>query len=223
MNKKTVIVAGSSGLVGKEVVKQLVTDPLCKEIILLVRKSSGLKDEKIKEVIFDFTASEYSIEQTEADVMFICIGTTMNKVKSKQAFEDIDLHIPVKLGKLAHKLNIQHVSVISAMGAHEKSTFFYNRVKGNMESHLISMKFPSLTIVRPSLLIGDREEFRFGERFAEKLYHALPFIYPSKYEPVESSSVAKAMIYDAFNTSIGSLNIMENKKIHEISRNHLKS
>ena len=223
MNKKTVIVAGSSGLVGKEVVKQLLTDPQCKEIILLVRKPSGMKHEKIKEVIFDFTASEYSLEHTEADVMFICIGTTMNKVKSKKAFEEVDLHIPVKLGKLAHKLNITHVSVISAMGAHAKSTFFYNRVKGNMESHLISMNFPSLTIVRPSLLIGDREEFRFGERLAEKLYKAIPFIYPSKYEPVESSSVAKAMIQYAFNAQIDSVKIIENKKIHEISRNILKS
>ncbi|MET3728561.1 uncharacterized protein YbjT (DUF2867 family) [Fictibacillus halophilus] len=223
MNKKTVIVAGSSGLVGKEVVKQLLIDPLCKEIILLVRKSSGIKHEKIKEVIFDFTSSDYSIELAEADVMFICIGTTMNKVKSKKAFEEVDLHIPIKLGKLAHKLNIQHVSVISAMGAHAKSTFFYNRVKGSMESQLISMDIPSLTIVRPSLLLGDREEFRFGERFAEKLYKALPFIYPSKYEPVESSSVARVMIQEAFNTRNETVKIIENKKIHEISRNILKS
>ncbi|MBN3555396.1 NAD(P)H-binding protein [Fictibacillus nanhaiensis] len=218
MNLKTVIVAGSSGLVGQEVVKQLLTDPQCKEIILLVRKSSGIKHDKIKEVIFDFTSSDYSIERTYADVMFICIGTTMNKVKSKKAFEDVDLHIPVKLGKLAHKLNIQHVSVISAMGAHEKSTFFYNRVKGNMESQLISMRLPSLTIVRPSLLLGDREEFRFGERLAEKLYKVLPFIYPSKYEPVESSSVAKAMIRAAFETNNESVKIIENKRIHEISK-----
>ncbi|MED1864576.1 NAD(P)H-binding protein [Fictibacillus nanhaiensis] len=219
MNKKTVIVAGSSGLVGKEVVKQLLTEPMCKEIILLVRKSSDTKHEKIKEVIFDFTASDYKIELTKADVMFICIGTTMNKVKSKKAFEEVDLHIPIKLGKLAHKLNIQHVSVISAMGANATSTFFYNRVKGSMESQLISTNIPSLTIVRPSLLIGDREEFRFGERFAEKLYKALPFIYPNKYEPVEASFVARAMIQEAFNTDNERVKIIENKKIHEISRN----
>ena len=223
MNKKTVIIAGSSGLVGKEVVKQLLTDPMCKEIILLVRKSSDIKHEKIKEVIFDFTAADYELEQTEADVMFICIGTTMNKVKSKKAFEEVDLHIPIKLGRLAHTLNIQHVSVISAMGAHANSTFFYNRVKGSMESQLISMSIPTLTIVRPSLLIGAREEFRLGERFAEKLYKALPFIYPNKYEPIEASSVARAMIKEAFNAHNETVKILENKKIHEISRNILKS
>lgn len=219
MNSKTVIIAGSSGLVGQEVVKQLLIDPMCKEIILLVRKATDMKHEKIKEIIFDFTAHEYNLENIHADVMIICIGTTMRNAKSKSAFEEVDLHIPVKLGRLAQKLNIEHLSVISALGAHAKSTFFYNRVKGKMESQLISMNFPHLTIVRPSLLIGDRDEFRLGERFAEKLYKALPSIYPKKYQPVEASSVANTLIKESFKPNNQKVNILENKKIHEISRN----
>ncbi len=219
MNSKTVIIAGSSGLVGQEVVKQLLNDPMCLEIILLVRKATDMKHEKIKEIIFDFSATEYSLENVKADVMFICIGTTMKKAKSKNAFEEVDLHIPVRLGRLAQKLNIEHISVISAMGADSKSTFFYNRVKGKMESQLISMSLPHLTIVRPSLLIGDRDEFRLGERFAEKLYKALPSIYPKKYQPIEAISVANTLIKESFKPNTPKVNILENNKIHEISGN----
>ncbi|MDM5316331.1 NAD(P)H-binding protein [Fictibacillus sp. b24] len=219
MNSETVIIAGSSGLVGQEVVKQLLNDPMCQEIIMLVRKATDIKHEKIKEIIFDFSAPEYRLENIKADAMFICIGTTMKKAKSKSAFEEVDLHIPVKLGRLAQKLNIKHLSVISALGANAKSTFFYNRVKGKMESQLISMNLPHLTIVRPSLLIGVRDEFRLGERFAEKLYKALPSVYPKKYEPIEASSVANTLIKESFKPHYQKVNILENKKIHEISRN----
>ena len=219
MNKKTVIIAGSSGLVGKEVVKQLLNDPMCKEMILLVRRSAQIQHEKVKEIMFDFSAQEYKLENIQPDAMFICIGTTMKIAKTKEAFKEVDLHIPVKLGKLAKTLGIADVSVISAMGANGKSAFFYNRVKGEMESQLIAMNFPHLTIVRPSLLIGEREEFRFGERFAEKLYCTLPFLYPKKYQPVEASAVARAIINENFKHEAQKLNIIENKRIHEISRN----
>ncbi|MFE1244329.1 oxidoreductase [Fictibacillus sp. NPDC058756] len=219
MMKKTVIVAGASGLVGKEVVKHLISDPTCSEIILLVRKNSEIKHPKIKEVLFDFTSSEYKIENIKADSMLICIGTTMKKAQTKERFEEVDLHIPVKLAKLAIKLNVQNVAIISAMGADSKSLFFYNRVKGEMETKLISINLKNLTIVRPSLLIGDRNEFRFGERFAEKIYTALPFIFPKKYKPIDASSVARAMIKASFSFSDKEVNIIENSAIHELSRN----
>lgn len=219
MKKKTVIVAGASGLVGKEVVKHLISDPTCSEIILLVRNNSEIKHPKIKEVLFDFTSLEYKIENINADSMLICIGTTMKKAQTKERFEEVDLHIPVKLARLAIKLNVQNVAIISAMGADSKSLFFYNRVKGEMETQLISLNIKNLTIVRPSLLIGDRNEFRFGERFAEKVYTALPFIFPNKYKPIDAGSVARAMIKASFSFSDKEVNIIENSAIHELSRN----
>jgi uncharacterized protein YbjT (DUF2867 family) len=219
MNKKTVIVVGSTGLVGKEVVKQLLADTTCEKIILLVRNKPEINHPKIIEIVFNFSSSAYTLENLEADSMFICIGTTMKKAKTKEKFKEVDLDIPLKLAKLAKKINVQNVAVISAMGADSKSSFFYNRVKGEMETQLISLNLAYLTIVRPSLLIGDREEFRFGERFAEKVYKTLPFIYPKKYEPVAASSVANAMIKASFDLSNKKLNILENAMIHEISRN----
>jgi uncharacterized protein YbjT (DUF2867 family) len=219
MNKKTVIVAGSTGLVGKEVVKQLLAERTCQKIILLVRNKSEIKHPKIIEIVFNFSSSAYTVENLEADCMFICIGTTMKKAKTKERFKEVDLDIPLKLAKLAKKINVQNVSVISAMGADSRSSFFYNRIKGEMETQLISLNLAYLSIVRPSLLIGDREEFRFGERFAEKVYKALPFIYPKKYEPVKASSVANAMIKASLNLSDKNLNIIENAMIHEISHN----
>jgi uncharacterized protein YbjT (DUF2867 family) len=219
MNGKKVIVAGSSGLVGKEVVKQLISDPSCKEIILLVRNNLEIKHPKIKEILFDFTSLEYEIENLEADSMIICIGTTMKKAQTKERFKEVDLNIPVKLAKLAIKLNVQNVAIISSMGADSKSSFFYNRVKGEMETQLITLNIKKLTIVRPSLLIGERNEFRFGERMAEKVYTALPFIFPKKYKPIDASSVARAMIKASFSFSDKEVNIIENSAIYELSRN----
>lgn len=219
MNEKTVIVAGASGLVGKEVVKQLIADQSCKEIILLVRNKSEINHPKIKEILFDFTSLEYEIENVEADIMIICIGTTMKKAQTKERFKEVDLNIPVKLARLSIKLNVQNVATISAMGADSKSSFFYNRVKGEMETQLISLKFKHLTIVRPSLLIGDRNEFRFGERFAEKVYSVAPYIFPKKYKPVDARNVAKAIIKASFAFSNKPVNIIENSAIHELSRN----
>ncbi|RZT22765.1 NAD(P)H-binding protein [Fictibacillus sp. BK138] len=219
MNEKTVIVAGASGLVGKEVVKQLIADQCCKEIILLVRNKLEIKHPKIKEILFDFTKSEYEIENVEADNMIICIGTTMKKVQTKERFKEVDLNIPVKLARLAIKLNVQNVAIISAMGANSKSSFFYNRVKGEMETQLISLNINNLTIIRPSLLIGDRNEFRFGERLAEKVYSIIPYIFPKKYRPIDASNVARALIKASFAPSDKQVNIIENSDIHELSLN----
>jgi uncharacterized protein YbjT (DUF2867 family) len=213
----TIIVAGSSGLVGRETVKHLILDSACSEIILLVRKTSEFSHPKVREILFDFTREKYELESVQADSMFICVGTTMKKAKTKETFKNVDLDIPVKLAKMALEKNIQNVSVISAMGANSHSAFFYNKVKGEMESQLISLNLPSLTIVRPSLLIGDREEFRLGERFAEKVYKAFPNIYPKKYQPIEASMVAKAMLKANSDPQDKKVKIIENKMIHELS------
>jgi uncharacterized protein YbjT (DUF2867 family) len=219
MNKKTVIVAGSSGLVGSEAVKLLLDDSSYEEVILLVRKKSEINHPKVKEILFNFNSSEYHIENIQADSMFICIGTTMKKAQTKEAFKEVDLNIPVKLAKLAKKLSVRKVSVISAMGAELHSSFFYNRVKGELETQIISLNLPSVILIRPSLLIGHREEIRFGERVAEKVYKVLPFIYPKKYQPIEASRVALAMIKADSDTDNLKVTIIENSMIHELSRN----
>lgn len=218
MSKKTAIVAGSSGLVGSELVKQLIADSAYDEVILLVRKKSGIIHPKVKEILLNFNHSEYHIDNIQAHSMFICIGTTMKKAKTKQAFKEVDLKIPVKLAKLAKKLTIEKVLVVSAMGASKHSSFFYNKVKGEMETQIISLNLPSLFIVRPSLLLGDRDEIRFGERFAEKIYNLIPFIYPKKYQPIEARLVAKAMIKADFDNDTKKVNIIENTMLHHLSR-----
>jgi uncharacterized protein YbjT (DUF2867 family) len=143
----------------------------------------------------------------------------MKKAQTKEAFKEVDLNIPVKLAKLAKKLSVRKVSVISAMGAELHSSFFYNRVKGELETQIISLNLPSVILIRPSLLIGHREEIRFGERVAEKVYKVLPFIYPKKYQPIEASRVALAMIKADSDTDNLKVTIIENSMIHELSRN----
>jgi uncharacterized protein YbjT (DUF2867 family) len=219
MKTKTVIVAGSSGLIGKEVVRQLIQDSAYKEIILLVRRKSGTANPKIKEILFDFSQESYFLENIEADQLFICIGTTMKKAKTKENFKEVDLLIPVKLGRLAKTLRINQISVISAMGANSRSLLFYNKVKGEMERDLMALQIPHLTILRPSLLIGEREEFRFGERLAEKMYMALPIFFPKKFKPIHASDVAKVMVHVKKPEKEGQTAIIENSLIHELSCN----
>jgi uncharacterized protein YbjT (DUF2867 family) len=219
MNNKTVIVAGSSGLIGSEAVKQLIQDPDYSNIILLVRKKSGINHGKVKEYLFDFSHTEYTLDNIQADRLIICIGTTMKKAKTKEQFKEVDLDIPIKLGRMAKIMGIDHVLVISSMGADSKSMFFYNRVKGEMEKELISLQLHNLTILRPSLLIGEREEFRLGERLAEKMFYSIPFIFPKKYKPIPASNVAKLMIKKETEASNGNVTIIENQRIHEMSRN----
>jgi uncharacterized protein YbjT (DUF2867 family) len=218
MTKKSIVIAGSNGLIGKEVVNQLILHPAYDEIILLVRKSSSMRHPKVREILFDFSRESFELKDFKAQKLFICIGTTMKKAKTKENFKEVDLKIPVKLGRLAKKSNIEEVSVISAMGANPSSIFFYNKVKGEMEIELMSLNLPKLTILRPSLLLGEREEFRFGERVADKLYKAAPFLYPEKYRPIHASDVAKVMVHANHAEKDGLPSIIENSMLHRLSR-----
>jgi uncharacterized protein YbjT (DUF2867 family) len=123
------------------------------------------------------------------DIAFCCLGTTIKKAGSEQAFRAVDLDLVVAFAKRARELGARHLIVISALNADAKSSIFYNRVKGEMEAALKAQDWPQLTICRPSLLLGDRVE----PRLAEQLAGPLSKLIPGKYHGIEACQLARAM------------------------------
>jgi len=195
---KTALILGSTGLVGSKVVEQLKSDSRYSKIILINRRDTNPKHPKVEEIIVDFSDLNTELNGLNADDVFCCVGTTIKTAGSKEKFKSVDLDIPVLFGKLAKINNWSNFAVISALGANSKSGNFYSSIKGKMEDQLKAFNIVKLIILRPSLLTGDREEFRLGERIGQVAFSVLNYILIGplkKYRSISADQVAKAMIY----------------------------
>lgn len=212
-NKKHFLVAGATGLVGTRLVEQLLLNPEVAKITLLVRKPTGVSNPKLTEKIIDFdTFSENALAQN-VDAVFCCLGTTLRKAGGKEAFKRVDFDYVVKLAVYAQRQKIPQFHVISAKGANQKAAVFYNRVKGHMESELAKLdKIKSIYIYRPSLLLGDRDEFRFGEAVGTFFMKAFNFLIPVSAKAIKDNQVAKSMLSNAMNPKKG-LNYVGNAEM----------
>lgn len=144
------------------------------------------------------------------------MGTTIKVAGSREAFSKVDLTYPIQSGELAKSVGVKAFSVVSAMGANSKSKIFYNRVKGDMEEGLQKIGFESLTIFRPSLLLGDRKEIRPGEKWGGRISKAFSFVFVrklKKYKPIQAELVAKSMLENAKNKTKG-FTIIESDKMN---------
>jgi len=144
------------------------------------------------------------------------LGTTIKVAGSREAFSKVDLTYPIQSGELAKSVGVKAFSVVSAMGANSKSKIFYNRVKGDMEEGLQKIGFESLTIFRPSLLLGDRKEIRSGEKWGGRISKAFSFVFVrklKKYKPIQAELVAKSMLENAKNKTKG-FTIIESDKMN---------
>ena len=136
MEKKTSLVVGATGLVGGRLVNILLKAPEYEKVIVWVRKSTGIKNKKLEEKIIDFELLDTYKLDDRIDHVFCCLGTTIKKAKSKEAFKKVDLEYIVSLARKAKENDVSQFLVISAMGANIKSAVFYNKVKGQMETEL---------------------------------------------------------------------------------------
>lgn len=216
--KKAVIV-GATGLVGRHVVKELINSQYYDEIHILTRRSSPFhKHPLVTEYLVNFDdLDEVDDVFEQADDVFVTLGTTMKQAKSKEAFIKVDYTYPVKLAEKAKSHGIERFLVITAMGADRDSRFFYNVVKGTLEERLINLELPSLHIFRPSLLLGERSEFRAGEKSAAWLSKPLSYLMKGrldKYRPVQGSDVAATMHAVAQTNSLGTHIYESNQIIH---------
>lgn len=190
---KTAIVLGANGLVGNELLKLLVDSSQHKSIHVLGRSKPSINHSKVIFEAFDFNKPDKN--KLVGDVLFCCLGTTIKKAGSQEEFRKVDYDYVIHTAKFAHENGIKSMVVISAMGANANSGIFYNRVKGEMEKDLTGIGFEKLIIVRPSLLLGHRKEFRLGELISQKMVSVLNFLIPSKYKGIKAEQVAKAMLH----------------------------
>src|SRR5690606_21544513 len=166
----------------------------------------------LKQIVVDFDQLEEYSNQLKGDVVFCCLGTTMKKAKSKEAFRKVDFHYPVELAKVTREQGAQQFLIVSALGADKNSSIFYNKVKGETEEAVGGVGFQSYHIFRPSLLLGPRSEQRAGEDAAKAFYKFFAFLIPPKYKAIESIKVAKAMQFYARSEDEGR-NIHESKSM----------
>lgn len=209
---KTAIIAGSTGLVGSELLTQLSESGLYSEIIVLVRNPCRVNFPNVRELIVDYTRLEDYASELKADHLYICLGSTMKKAKTQEVFRKIDVEYPVSLAGIAAQNGTSAIAVISSMGASSKSSIFYNRMKGLMEEGIAVSGIKSVNIFRPSLLLGKRKEFRFGEKFAIIMMRPMTFLFfgpLKKYRPVKIEKLAKAMINSMNEPNVG-VNTFEN-------------
>jgi uncharacterized protein YbjT (DUF2867 family) len=196
LNKRAVIF-GASGLVGKALVDLLIENEKYSKIIVANRREIGYSSSKVDEKIIDFSKLKSFPDLFDADEIFICLGTTINKAGSKAAFEHVDLELPTEIAMLAEQGNANQVIMISSLGADKNASSFYLSTKGKAEKALLD-RSTTTYIVRPSMLFGDRSELRIGEsigKFFIKIVGPLMVGRLKKYKGIYADEVAKSMIY----------------------------
>lgn len=192
---RVALVAGATGLVGREILAALLADKTYSSVHSVGRRALALKHPKLTQHVVDFAALP---TLPKVDDCFIALGTTIKVAGSQAAFRAIDLEAVKAVAVAAHAQGATKLGVVSAMGANPQSPIFYNRVKGEMETSLARMGFHRLVIARPSLLDGHRQQLqqtpRTGERLGLALMRYLRPLIPANYRAISAQSVAIALV-----------------------------
>jgi uncharacterized protein YbjT (DUF2867 family) len=209
-NQQVALLAGATGLVGREILRLLSDDEKIVEVRALVRRPLPEEDRqpRVRELVTGFDDLQDHPDWFKVDLVFSALGTTIAKARSPEAFRRVDFDYPLAIARAARAAGAGHFLFVSALGADPRSRFFYNRVKGELEEAVIALGFPSVTIARPSLLLGDRRERRFGEEFAKRF----AWLAPPGYAPVRASQVAAALLSAAREAAPG-VQILENRRL----------
>lgn len=208
MEQRSALIIGASGLTGGLIVQQLLANDHYSTITIYVRKSLQINHPKLIELIFNFETINTSIN---ADDVFCCLGTTIKIAKTKEAFEKVDLHYPIKIAQLQKDAGSKQFLVVSAMGANSNSAIFYSKTKGLMEEGLQKIGFDSLYILRPSFIDGERKENRLGEKiglFISTIISPIMIGPLRNYASVKASAIAACMIDKATENNKGIFTIL---------------
>jgi uncharacterized protein YbjT (DUF2867 family) len=193
---KTAIIFGSTGLVGSALLQILIQSDEYDTIKAFVRKPISTSHKKLHQILIDFDQPESYDTQVTGDDIYLCLGTTMKKAGSKDAFYKIDYTYTLQAATAAAKNNVKKLCLISSLGADAGSAVYYPKVKGEVERDISMLGFEAIHIVRPSLLLGNRKENRIGERVGILLSSMLSFLFVGplkKYKAIQDVTVATAM------------------------------
>lgn len=194
---RTALVAGATGLVGGHVLEQLLADETWSRVVTVGRRSTPQRHEKLEQRVVDLGALAAQADLPHVDDMFCCLGTTIKQAGSQEAFRRVDHDFVLAFANAGLRIGATQFLLVSAIGADSDSRVFYNRVKGEVEAAIRKLPYRAVQIFRPGLLLGNRSEFRFGERIA---MFVMPIVHPlligrlRRYHSIHARDVARAMV-----------------------------
>jgi uncharacterized protein YbjT (DUF2867 family) len=207
--RTSVLILGATGLVGAECVRQFAESPRFARVVALARRPlAGPQSGRVASHVIDFEHLEAAAQHFRVSHIVCALGTTIKQAGSQERFRRVDHDYPLAAARLGLREGARHFLLVSALGASARSRVFYSRVKGEVEDAIRALPYPSVTIVRPSLLLGQRAEFRLGEQVG-KLFAG---IVPKTYKPVQASAVAGTLVRAALEDKPG-VRFIESREI----------
>ncbi len=202
MSERIATIIGATGLIGGHLLQQLKQDESYNTLRLLVRRPFKNDSSKVEIKLIDFNDHEsFKLGIDGSAVVFCTVGTTQKKVKgNKEAYRKIDHDIPVKAARFCKETGCDNFLIVSSVGADAKSKNFYLQLKGEVEDEIKKMNLESVSVFRPSILLGDRKESRPAERIGQIAMQTFSFVLINnirKYKPIHAKEVGAAMIYAA--------------------------
>ncbi len=194
---KTALIVGATGLIGRELIQYLLSDPFYDKVKVVTRQTTDIEDDKLEETVIKFNTLKKHTDKLSADHYFILLGSTMKQAKTKENFYEVDFTYPYQLAEIAKKdPAFEKFMIVTAYKASPDSMIFYNRVKGQIEEALKAINLKSLHIFQPSLLIGFRSDFRLFEEASKIILPIIELISfgQIKFKAIEATTVAKAML-----------------------------
>lgn len=211
LTPQNILLAGATGLTGEHLLDRLLNEPTVERVLAPTRRPLAEHPHLENPVgeLLDL------LPQLDGRVCtaFCCLGSTIKQAGSQQAFRAIDHDLIVAFAARAREMGARHLLVISALGADADSSVFYNKVKGETEEWLKAQNWPQLTIARPSLLLGSRDEARLGEQLAAPVMRWVP----GKYRGIEATVLARAMWRLALEEDAG-VRIIESDQLRKLGR-----
>ena len=214
-DSRTALLVGATGLIGGHCLRLLLDDPDYEKVITLGRRELATKHRKLEQHVIEFDRLNELGDLFKSDDIFCCLGTTIKKAGSQEAFRRVDFGLPLEIANLAKAKGATQFLLVSSLGADSGSRVFYSRVKGELELAISKIPFDAVQIFRPSLLLGERDEFRLGEWSAEIFSRLFSFVFVGKlahYRPIHAEMVAAAMVKTA-KAKPGGVNILESTQL----------
>ncbi len=211
LTPQRILLAGATGLTGEHLLDRLLNEPTVARVLAPSRRPLAAHPH-LENPVGELTALLPQLSGN-VDIAFCCLGATIKQAGSEEAFRAVDHDLVLAFAERARALGARHLLVISALGADAQSAVFYNRVKGELEAALQAQDWPQLTIVRPSLLLGARREFRLGERLLAPLARWIP----GKYRGIKACTLAHALWRLALEEQDGT-RIIESDQLRRLGR-----
>ena len=214
----TATLVGATGLIGSYLLQELLNDPYFDTVKILIRRPVDITHKKLEKKIVDFNDGDsLLVALSNSDVLFCAIGSTMKKVKGdKEAYRKIDFDIPVNLARFCKMTGCEKFILVSSAGANPKSSNFYQRLKGETDEAIKRSGLKTIHIMRPSLLLGERKEYRLGENMGKAIMTSLSFLIPARYKAIHGKEVAKVMFALSKKNEDG-IFVHENSEIRNLS------